>query len=170
MALVGLMGAGKSRVGRLLARDLGWPFADADALAGRAAGKSVEEIFRSEGEDRFRDLEAEILESLAGTPPPLVVALGGGVVEREGNRRILRESFFTVWLDVASAEAARRVGSRPGRPLLADRDPALVLAALSASRRAWYTEVARLRLSTGARTRPETLCRRIRDSLATAAD
>jgi shikimate kinase len=161
LALVGLMGAGKTRVGRALAAGLGWPFHDADRMAEARAGKSIPEMFRVLGEAPFRDLEAEILAELAETPPPLVAALGGGVVERAENRALLGLGFFTVWLDVAPEEAARRVGPGPGRPLLEGEDPGIVLSGLDRRRRPWYEEVARLRLATVASTRPEDLRDRI---------
>src|SRR5262245_55411381 len=119
IALVGLMGAGKSRIGRQVAARLGWPFFDADRLVEERTGASIEALFRERGEAAFRDLEADTLEALSLTPAPLVAALGGGVVERPQNRAVLKTSFFVVWLIVDPERAAERLGHDSGRPLLA---------------------------------------------------
>jgi shikimate kinase len=157
LALVGLMGAGKTRVGRLVASALGWPFHDADLLVEWGAGRSVPAVFSEEGEAGFRRRESAVLAELAGREPPLVVATGGGVVERAGNRRLLAESFRVVWLRIAPEEAARRLAGGRGRPLLAESDPVEVLRSLAATREALYAEVAGLTLRTGPETRPEDL-------------
>lgn len=158
IALVGLMAAGKSRVGRLLAASLSCPFVDADQLAEERAGRPISDIFREEGEPRFRALEAEILTELAGREPPLVVATGGGVVESEANRTRLRGEFVTVWIELDPGEAARRVGgSRGKRPLLSVSDPEGVLRELSARRAPWYRQVSRHRVHSTRDTRPEDL-------------
>jgi shikimate kinase len=89
VAIVGYMGSGKSTVGRLLARSLGWDFLDLDREISRRAGRGIPEIFERFGEDHFRDLEHEsLLAALDGTPE-LVVACGGGIVERPENRERL---------------------------------------------------------------------------------
>jgi shikimate kinase len=170
LAVVGLRGEGKSRVGQALAAGLGWPFHDADRMAEARSGSTVEEMFREWGETRFRDLEAAILAELAESPPPLVAALGGGVVERAENRACLRSDFFVVWLDVTPEEAARRVGAGRGRPLLEGGNPEQILARLHRRRRPWYEEVANLRLVSEAATRPEDLRERVRDALQSESD
>ncbi len=157
LALIGLMGAGKSRVGRLCARALDWPFVDADREAERDAGLSLPRLFAGRGEAGFREVESAVLARLAGLPAPLVVATGGGVVEREGNRRVLAREFTVVWLRVDPAEAARRLAGGSGRPLLAAGEPAVVLAGLAASRDPLYAALADHVLDTGPDTRPEDL-------------
>jgi shikimate kinase len=146
VALVGLMGAGKSRVGCQLAALLSWPFRDADLLIEEREGRSIQDIFQEQGGDAFRDLEAGVLLELSSQPPPLVVSLGGGVVERSENRARLRSSFFVVWLDVDPERAALRLGSGAGRPLLAGGSPVVRLRELHARRSRWYSEVAHLTL------------------------
>jgi shikimate kinase len=162
IALVGLSGAGKSTVGRLLAARLGWPLRDTDALIAQADGRSVAAIFAEDGEARFRELEALALrEALAD--PPCVVATGGGVVLRAENRALLRQAAFVAWLDAPTrALVARLRAHAEARPLL-EGDPAVRLAALRAARAALYAEVAYVRLETDGRT-AEQLCAEVLDS------
>lgn len=149
IALVGLMGAGKSQVGRRLAAIVSWPFWDADRLIEARAGRSVPDIFREEGEDAFRHLETIVLAELCAKTPPLVAALGGGIVESSANRDMLRASFEVVWLQVSPAKAALRVGSGQGRPLLEGRvSPRAVLDELHARREPLYREVAKICIQT----------------------
>src|SRR5262245_57960404 len=120
--LCGLMGSGKSRVGRALASRLGWDFVDTDELIERAAGMKVAEIFAREGESAFRRRESE---TLAGLPTlRTVVALGGGAVISADNRRVLREKGRLVWLDASPETLAGRIGESQKRPLLAGLDRA----------------------------------------------
>jgi len=163
------MGAGKSEVGRRLADRLGWPFYDSDALVAESAGIAVAEIFQTEGEPSFRDREAEALQRLAAISPPLVGALGGGVVESPENRDRLARDFVVVWLRLEPEEAARRVGNDPRRPLLAGGDAAETLQRLSRHREAWYEEVSRIVLDS-AREDPQALCERILGELGSVDD
>lgn len=136
--LIGLSGAGKSTVGRLLAGRLGWEFADSDAAIEHAAAMPIPEIFRQEGEGRFRQREAEILAMLAAREP-VVVATGGGAPTTEAARRAMSAG-FVVWLAVSPSTAARRLSENPdteARPLL-EGDPAGRLEALLAARLDYY--------------------------------
>ncbi len=164
LALVGLMGAGKTRVGRLVASALAWPFHDADLVLAAEAGRSVPVVFAEEGEAGFRRRESAVLAGLAGREPPMVVATGGGVVVRPENRRRLSEAFLVVWLQVTPEEAARRLARGRGRPLLAGSNPVEVLRDLAAARNPFYAQVARVTLNTGPLTRPED----IRDEILAA--
>lgn len=139
--LVGMMGAGKTTTGRALAARLGWDHLDSDEQVQATTGRTVPEIFESEGEPAFRVHETEALRQAASTTAPVVVSVAGGAVLDPGNRRILREAGTVVWLRVPVAELAERVGGGDGRPLLRD-DPAQVLAALYERRRPLYEEVA----------------------------
>lgn len=147
IAMVGLSGAGKSSVSRLLAARLGLPHADTDALIAARAGSPVPALFVAVGEAAFRDLEAAALAgALAG--PPLVLATGGGVVLREANRALLRARALVVWLDAPdSALLARLRAHDEERPLLAG-NPAARLAALRAARAPLYAEVAHVTIDT----------------------
>jgi shikimate kinase len=95
--LIGYRGSGKSTVARLLGQRLAWPWVDADEVLERQTGKTIREIFAESGEDRFRDLESAVLQSLASRTGH-VVALGGGVVLRDTNRRVMAASGRAVWL------------------------------------------------------------------------
>lgn len=135
IALVGLPAAGKSSVGALLAPLTGLPFRDLDAEIEAAAGCGVAQIFRAEGEAGFRTRESEALARLAEVGP-LVLATGGGCVEEEANRCILRDRFFTVWLRVRpDAALARSAGGL--RPLL-EGDAAARMDGLRLRRTPWY--------------------------------
>ena len=141
IALVGLSGSGKSSVARALARQLGAPLRDTDALVVAAAGRDIATIFAESGEDAFREYEAAAL-AAALADPPAVIATGGGIVVREDNRRRLR-TVATVWLDApAELLLARLRAHDEARPLLAGPDPLARLVAQRAQRAPWYRAVA----------------------------
>ena len=117
IALVGLMGSGKTTVGRHLARHLGYDFVDMDAELARRAGRSVARIFEQEGEEGFRQHESALLRELSRATG-IVVSTGGGVVTSPENRHLLRERFRALWLKVGVPTAWRRLGSPTGRPML----------------------------------------------------
>lgn len=139
IVLVGLMGVGKSTVGRRLAARLGLPFADADEEIEKAAGLTVSEIFERYGEPYFRDGERRVIARLIdGTRK--VVATGGGAFVNDQTRALILERAVAVWLDADIATLAERVGRRSTRPLLRDRDPATVLRELAAVRNPLYAQ------------------------------
>ncbi len=143
VALVGLMGAGKSDVGRRVASSLDRTFIDLDHEVERVAGVRVTDIFELEGEVGFRIREAEALARLVETPAPLVIATGGGVVETDTNLLVLMERCVVVWLRASVATLAGRVGSGQGRPLLQGTEaPAAVLRRLSERRHPRYDQIA----------------------------
>ena len=120
--LVGFMGVGKSTAGRALAALLRWDFEDTDALVERAQGCSVEEIFRTVGEGRFREAEWAALCSLKGRTR-LVVATGGGLFLGVAQRAFLRGQGLSCWLDAPLELVAGRVGTGTARPLWPTDDP-----------------------------------------------
>lgn len=140
VVLVGLPGAGKTSVGRRLAKELQRPFADADEQIELRAGRTIPQIFRDDGEEAFRSWETEVLDDLLGRPRPLVIAAGGGAVERSANQRLLREHAIVIWLRASPAFLAERTDPTH-RPLLA-ADPEGTLARLAADRAALYAKVA----------------------------
>ena len=144
VVLVGLMGSGKTTVGRRLAALLDRPFVDADEALEARAGRSIADIFEVDGEDTFRDLEADVLAWLLAAPQPGVIASGGGVVLRPENRDLLRgEDVTVVWLDAGPAFLASRVERKAHRPLLTGAvAPLEVLERLHAERAPLYAEVA----------------------------
>ena len=162
--LVGMMGAGKSAVGRPLAEALGYRFVDADGALEQAAGRPIPEVFASEGEDGFRELETAVLNGIASWHS-LVVATGGGVVTRAVNWGHLRQG-VVVWLDAPEAVLLQRLRADPTpRPLLAHPDPAARLAALLHERRPLYGQ-ADLRVDQGNEP-PEVVARRVIEALPT---
>ncbi|GAA6526651.1 shikimate kinase [Intrasporangium sp. DVR] len=149
VVLVGPPGAGKSTVGRLLAAELGTSLHDTDAAIEAAAGKSISDIFVDDGEPAFRELErAEVARALSEQRG--VVALGGGAVMDPRTERAL-EGHVVVFLDVAIADASKRVGFDRSRPLLTVNPRASWVAMMNA-RRATYERVATHRVDTAGRT------------------
>lgn len=116
--LIGMMGAGKSTVGRALAARAGWAVVDTDNLIEQRAGRSVAELFSEVGEGQFRRQESELVAELAGVAGPVVVSVGGGAVLWEANRATMRRSGTVVWLRATPEVLARRLGRGDGRPLL----------------------------------------------------
>ena len=136
------MGSGKTTVGRAVAAALDRPLVDSDAQVEARTGRTVREIFESDGEAVYRRLEREALADALGAGEPVVVAAAGGVVLDPANRTALREAGTVVWLRARPEVLAERV-ARGGdhRPLLAD-DPLGTLRRLDGERRALYEEVA----------------------------
>ncbi|WP_333586375.1 shikimate kinase [Phenylobacterium sp.] len=139
IALVGLMGVGKSSVGRRLANALGLAFRDADAEVEAAAGRSIKEIFAELGEAAFRDGERRVIQRLLEEPPH-VLATGGGAFMNDETRALLKEKALIVWLKADLELLARRVGRKDTRPLLKDADPLTVLRAQAQARYPTYAE------------------------------
>ena len=111
------MGAGKTTVGRILARKLGWRYCDADKVIETVAGKTVPDIFSAFGEEYFRDLESETLYSLAGKTKQ-VIATGGGAVMREENREAMKKGGVVIYLKAPMSVIWERVRHSKTRPLL----------------------------------------------------
>lgn len=146
--LVGMMGAGKTTVGRLLAARLGWRYVDSDDEVEAATGRTVRQLFEEGGEPAFRPLESRALAAAIGEGGKMVVGVAGGAVLDPANRALLRRSGTVVWLRADPETLARRI-VRPGtnaggpghRPLL-EHDPEGVLKRLDVERRPLYQEVA----------------------------
>src|SRR5215472_4766753 len=113
-----MMGAGKSTTGWLLAQRLGWPYLDSDEEIQRQTGRTVPEIWKSEGEAAFRVEESKALAEACHSPTPVVVSVAGGAVLDPENQRLIRRSGLVVWLRAEVVTLARRVGRGDGRPLL----------------------------------------------------
>lgn len=139
VVLVGLPGAGKSTVGRRLARRLGLPFVDADEEIERAADHSIAEIFDRFGEPAFRDGERRVIARLVEGRPK-VIATGGGAFMNEATRALILERCTAVWLDSDVETLAARVGRRSDRPLLKDSEPLEAIASLAERRNPVYAE------------------------------
>ena len=139
IALVGLMGVGKSSVGRRLANALGVPFRDADSEVELAAGRSISDIFSELGEAAFRDGERRVIARLLDQPPH-VLATGGGAFMNPETRKLIKSQAVSVWLKTDLDVLARRVSRKTTRPLIADRDPMEVLQAQADVRYPVYAE------------------------------
>ncbi len=139
VVLVGLMGAGKTCVGKRLARRLGLRFTDADDEIVQAAGRSIEEIFETMGEAVFRSGERRIIGRLLDEGPCVLATGGGAFIDAETRARI-KNSAVSVWLKADLDVLVRRTHGRPGRPLLKTGDPRSTLADLMSVRYPIYSE------------------------------
>jgi shikimate kinase len=137
IVLVGLMGAGKSTVGRRLAKRLGLAFVDSDEEIEKAAGRTIREIFEGFGEPSFRDGERRVIARLVGGEPK-VIATGGGAFVDEQTRQLILEQCIAIWLDADVETLAARVRRRDNRPLLHGKDPVQVLRGLAEVRNPLY--------------------------------
>lgn len=149
IVLVGLMGVGKSTVGRRLARRLGLPFVDSDEEIERAADHGISEIFDRFGEAGFRDGERRVLRRLIEGERK-VIATGGGAFMDAGTRALILDRCVAIWLEAEIETLAERVARRGNRPLLAGKDPLSLLRELAEVRGPVYAEAhLRVRSETG---------------------
>ena len=148
--LIGMMAAGKSTVGRLLAQALHYTFLDCDAELEQRTGVRIATMFELEGEAGFREREAQLLEELTSRSD-VVLATGGGVVLRPENRTLLRGRGLVIFLDASGAEIARRTQHDIGRPLLQVADRQARIDALLRERGPLYRATAHLRFRSPAR-------------------
>jgi shikimate kinase len=137
VVLVGMMGAGKSTIGRRLASRLRLPFLDADTEIEAAAGMSIPDIFESHGEPHFRDGEARVIARLLDNGP-VVLATGGGAFLREETRNRVGRQAVSIWLKAEADIIMRRVKRRADRPLLKTADPAGTVERLIGEREPFY--------------------------------
>lgn len=168
VVLVGMMGAGKTAVGRELAQRLGVPFLDSDAEIERAADRSVAEIFARDGEPFFRDREAEVIARLL-QGPPCVLAVGGGAFLRPETRTRIAEHGVALWLKAGLDVLWSRVRRKDTRPLLRTPDPYGTLAALAATREPVYA-LAELSVEARPDASVESTAEAVRGLLATRPD
>ncbi len=139
--LVGLMGAGKTTLGRLIAQELNLPFYDTDEEIEQRAGADIPWIFDVEGESGFRERETHVLEDLA-REGAAIVSTGGGIVTRAENRKVLSASGYVIYLYADAAKLYSRIGRDKKRPLLQECDPLARLEQLLKQRDPYYREVA----------------------------
>ncbi|MBT9465734.1 shikimate kinase [Hydrogenophaga sp.] len=145
---MGLPGSGKSTVGRQLARRLSLPFFDSDHVIEQRLGCSIREFFEREGEERFRDLEASVIDELTAGPA-CVVSTGGGSVLRSENRERLHQRGSVVYLRSTPEEVFRRLRHDRNRPLLQVADPQQRLKDLYAVRDPLYRQISHFVIETG---------------------
>ncbi|MBN9471496.1 MAG: shikimate kinase [Bosea sp.] len=140
VVLVGMMGSGKSSVGKRLATRLGLPFVDADTEIETAAGMSIPDIFAQRGETEFRDGERRVIARILATRSPLVLATGGGAYMNPDTRARIAEFGISVWLKADVDVLMRRVRKRSNRPLLRTADPEGTMRRLLAEREPVYSQ------------------------------
>ena len=139
LVLVGLMGAGKSTIGRRLAKAIGWEFIDSDEAIEAAAGCSISDIFAIHGEPIFRDLEMRVIQRLL-VGEPVVLATGGGAWMQPKVREVIKQQATSMWLRAELEVLLDRVSKRGHRPLLEKGDKRAILEALMAERYPVYAE------------------------------
>jgi shikimate kinase len=155
--LIGMMGAGKTTVGKILAAKLNYHFFDTDEVIVRAAGQSIADIFATEGEEAFRQLETQVLGQLSAYKN-LSVATGGGIVARPVNWSYLHHG-IVVWLDVPLDQLCERLRADTERPLLREGDMRLKLQTLLDDRERFYNQ-ADVRVCTTEGESPEAVAER----------
>ncbi|HJP15708.1 MAG TPA: shikimate kinase [Acidimicrobiales bacterium] len=142
VALVGLMGAGKTVVAAALARKSSHRHIDLDRWIQNSQGRSIGVIFKEQGEKGFRKVETEALKQVLETKESIVLSTGGGIVVTAENRSILKKNSHVVWLKASPEGLTKRVGDGRSRPLLEGKNPREVLQLLSAEREESYEDVA----------------------------
>ncbi len=147
IVLIGMMGAGKSSVGRCLQRRTGLDMCDADDMVASKFGISIPEIFSRHGEQRFREAETEALCGLATTKQAIIVT-GGGIVLRKENAEILKRLGVIVWLDGDEETLFKRASQSRNRPLLHDNNPRKKFVQILQARRPLYAKIAHIRVDT----------------------
>jgi shikimate kinase len=144
IVLIGMMGSGKSTIGRAYAERIGRPFFDTDQMVESKTKRAVREIFANDGEPAFRVLETQVLVDALQRPTPSVIAAAGGAVLAAENRAAMQASARVVWLRATPATLAQRVGNRASRnhrPLI-DENPLARITQLVHDRQELYTETA----------------------------
>ncbi len=139
VVLIGMMGAGKTEVGELLADQIGYDFIDLDSKIVEKTGKSIAKIFKEEGEPHFRDLESQLIQELKGAQSQ-VISVGGGAPVDPENRRVLQSLGLVVYLKASPRELYQRVKNDTSRPLLQVDNPVDVVKKLLADRQFAYDQ------------------------------
>jgi shikimate kinase len=154
IALIGMMGAGKSSVGRCLHRRTGLALRETDDMVVGSFEKSIPEIFAEHGEEKFREAETEALRHVA-TDKEVIIVTGGGIVLREQNIAILKTQAVIVWLDGDEQVLFGRASGEQNRPLLQTKNPRKTFSKICAARRPLYAKIADIRVDTSVLTAEE---------------
>ena len=154
IVLIGMMGAGKSSVGRCLHRGTGFALYDTDEVVAENFGMSVPEIFTQHGEEKFREAETEALHCMR-TEEQTIIITGGGIVLRKENTEILKRLGVIVWLDGDEGTLFARTTRKPNRPLLQTKNPRKAFSKILGSRRPLYANIADIRVDTSVLTDEE---------------
>lgn len=148
IVFIGLMGSGKTSIGKKVARILGFQFIDTDEYVEKITGKKIAEIFKQEGELRFRSEETLALKRLSGQTQH-VISTGGGIVVKEENRNLLKELGMIIYLEASVEKIFERVSGNKKRPLLRGTDVMQKIMELKNQREHLYKEMADLTINTG---------------------
>ena len=148
IVLMGFMGAGKTTVGRKLAKTLSWEFIDTDEWIEKEQGKKISDIFAESGETAFRDMETELLKTLQERDGHFVLSIGGGMPVREENRALLQSLGTVVYLKTSKEEIIKRVSGAKNRPLLQGGALEEKVTALMNARESIYKETAQVEVVT----------------------
>jgi shikimate kinase len=147
--LLGMMGSGKSSVGRALSRHTGWAFVDNDALVERATGRTARELLAQEGEGAMRAAERAALDTALSLPPPIIVASAAGTITEADARDAMRDRGLVVWLRAPAAVLAARAAGATHRPWL-DEEPEAWFRHALREREPLFTEIADIHVDTAA--------------------
>ena len=158
--LLGMMGSGKSTIGRFLSRRLGKPFIDLDSEIEQSAGKTISEIFENDGEEYFRNIETNQLQEYSDS----IVACGGGIIVNEGNRAIIKENGKAILLTASIPELSNRLSTSGNRPLLPENNIEETLTQLWLHRQLHYLDTAEFTIETDGKT-PEKITDEILNQL-----
>ena len=154
IVLIGMMGAGKSSVGRCLERRTGLTLLDTDEIVSSKFGMSIPEIFAKHGETKFREAEAKAVRAMA-IPKKTIIVTGGGIVLQQENVELLRRMGVIVWLDGNEDTLFARASRRRNRPLLQTKNPRRTFSQIFDARRSLYADIADVRVDTSVLTDEE---------------
>jgi shikimate kinase len=169
IVLIGMMGAGKSSVGRCLQRQTGLSRFDTDEMAASKLGLSILEIFSKFGEEKFREIETQALREL-DPAKAMIIVTGGGIVLRDENVDLLKRLGTVVWLEAREETLFERASRRGNRPLLKTENPRKTLSEILRARSPLYARVADIRVDTSALNHDDVaaaILSKIEDSIAT---
>jgi shikimate kinase len=162
--LIGMMGVGKTTIGRALSSQLGWTFLDSDEQVRAATGRTVKEISMDDGPDVLHRFEDEALVAALASATSVVITVAGGALLDEGNRNLLKGERHVVWLRASLETMAVRIGTKGDRPFF-DQDPTRTISELYTVRRPLYAGVATLTIDVDTLS-PEQIVGRILATLA----
>ncbi len=148
IVLLGFMGCGKTTLGRFISNSKGFEFVDTDDMIVEKEGRSINDIFATEGEAYFRQLETDVIKGMIGSVSNTVISVGGGLPVKEENRALLRELGLCVYLRTSKAELVRRLKGDKSRPLLAGGDVEKKIDDLMSKRKDIYESTAELIVDT----------------------
>lgn len=149
LVLVGFMGCGKSTIGRILGEKLNYPLQDTDDMIEAQQGRKISDIFETDGQPAFREMETQLLHDLIdGKTHKNIISTGGGIITTPGNIDLLKQLGYVVWLDARVETVLERTSRNSNRPLLQTENPAETIRQLSEERRPLYQAASHLRIET----------------------